>query len=98
MKLFHWDRMKSLERYASGDLIVIAEDVESARFTALTEYQTYLRTDANSRFKFMFDLYGELSEWDEDDRDDFQELVRKFEEDICTQPEEKTAVFISGSE
>jgi hypothetical protein len=101
MKLFHWNRAESLENYASGDIIVMAENIETARKTALEQFEIYMLTDENARYKWMFDMNGpDIDAWeDEDDREQIEEIFRKFRMDIARPPiEDVVAVFIHGSE
>ena len=42
MKIYHWSNTKFNEQYAGGDIIVLAEDIESARKQAVKKYQDEL--------------------------------------------------------
>lgn len=99
MKLFHWNRAESLENYACGDIIVMAEDVESARSIALQEFWRYAVENESSKYRWMFDMNGkDYTEWeDEDDRKEFEEWLDTFKRDLIRTPEEKIAAFIQGS-
>lgn len=96
MKLFHWDCSEVLKNYASGDIIVMAEDVAQARQIALVEFNKWARRD-DSKFGWMFYVPEEL--WNDDDREEWQSILDKFSADISKEPlDTQVALFIRGSE
>lgn len=95
MKLFHWGSSEVCRLYGSGDIIVMAESLEQARETALTQART-----ASLGYIDMADLQSRIHR-DEDDRIEFEERLEVLRKDLKAQPrvyDAATAIFISGSE
>ena len=96
MKLFHWNKSIALERYAAGDIIVMAETVEQARVTALEQFQVWAKTE-DSRFGWMF--YVPMERWDEHELEDWNKIVAQFSADLLAEPtSDAVAIFMAGSE
>ena len=91
MKMFHWDGATCLENYSAGDIIVMAESVEDARFKALGLVDQYLKEHRS----WWFNSEGKL---DPDSSDDHRQWMDKFERDISQSANEREVIFISGSE
>ncbi len=101
MKLFHWEKMESLSRYANGDLIVMAETLEAARDIARLNIRHYLETDESAPRHYLFELYRTFDNLDEDDKQTILDIEAAFEKDIQRHPtirENRPIVFIQGSE
>ena len=100
MKLFHWERMDSLRQYSTGNMIVMAENVEQARRIAVENFLHYLKTDESAPKHYMFELYGDIENFDEDDKEEMRTLIEEFTQDIQAMPTvkvERPIVFIQGS-
>lgn len=95
MNLYHWDRIKVLENYKLGDLIVMAETVDDAReigFAALT-------AQAREEWSYFFD-YETGKPADGDYEELWREKLKLIATDIRAEPKivESGAVCIRGSD
>jgi hypothetical protein len=92
MKLYQWNRVNALKRYASGDIIVMAASVEEARAIVIREagpmWARYRLDDCP------------LAIINEDDIDDWRVFRTKLALDLEAEPivVASGAVFIWGSE
>lgn len=92
MKLFHWPRVEALKNYMSGDIIVMAPDLEAARKLAWEWSVTWLKEHRSWWFNFDGTPDPDFSE----DRTEWEE---KLEQDLRLEPDEiDHPVFIRGSE
>lgn len=88
MIIFHW-RSKAMAQYAWGNVMAVADDVETARAMIMAEAKTaYL----SSHFSYYFD------ENDEDDIRQLEEFKTKLKDDIDKEPDISETLFILGSE
>lgn len=92
MKLFHWNQAKSLMNYSTGDIIVMAENLESARLKARIAFNSFIREHCSWWF-----LDGNSTP-DPDSWEDYDKFLKEFEADLAKTPDEKCVVFILGSE
>lgn len=83
MQMFHWPCVSALANYRNGDVIVLAEEVNTARAMALEYAKTYIK---------------EEMEWLTWDDEDMKEKLDAFKEDFDVEPYRTTIIFIKGSE
>lgn len=92
MKLYHWDSVEALKLYSTGDVVVMAPDVETARTVALVAAETAMLgyTDMQRQ------------EWDgEDDLERREKARAQLLADLEKEPkvfETASAVFVNGGE
>jgi hypothetical protein len=100
MKLFHWNTCEALSRVGWGHIIVMAHDLEFARLIAERNFVLYLMEDESAPRHWVVDLYGpDVDKWDEDDQQEYFDLIKRFKADIAKEPvDNKIALFIQGSE
>lgn len=91
LQLFHWDRSVALQRYASGDIIVIAENVEEARQKAVEAAKVA------GYFNYC-DMAYLASSSDEDDRIEYEKKLQELRDDLAREPITCEVIFIPGSE
>lgn len=94
MKLFHWDRIETVEGYGLGDLIVMAETEDQAREIG----HAALTAKARETWDYFFDAEGEPL--DRDFAEMWQEKVKLVDADMRATPlvVESCAVCIRGSD
>lgn len=84
--LYHWNKVKSLARYANGDIVVSASNLKEAKKIAKEKTTKFFK----ERYDY-WDIKGADSEF-------WQEVMEILEEDLKKEPIQTECVCILGSE
>lgn len=92
MKLFHWPIVEALKNYSSGDIIVMAEDVETARQAARAYADTHLKEHRSWWFDPDWKIHHDELEY-------YTKWIAILEKDLAREPDLiDHPIFIKGSE
>ena len=93
--IHHWKMSETLAQYASGDIIILAEDVEAARTVARVEFEKYLHDEDGPMGVYWAKDGSFLSDLDEER---YHELLARLDQDLAQEPStDAEAIFILGS-
>lgn len=103
MKLFHWKYTKVNQQYASGSIIVMAEDLDQARAIAMRQIEHAESISGYNMADLKADFTGKPDgdDWAEDQKARYDNIIRILLDDLAKEPlvyDVPTAIFIDGSE
>ena len=79
MHLFHWTWSKALQRYAPGNIIVMAANIQQAREKVMAVIDQFI-------FEEDYWMFESKDQLDETDILEFAEKRARFEEDLSIKP------------
>ena len=94
MQMFHWSQSEALHRHVQGDIVVMAENLESARAKAVQAFHAWARSDRS-----FFIIREDGSFLFEHEAEEFERKLQTFLLDIAADPDTKSdALLFEGSE